>query len=609
MNRILLALMMAVSVPMLALAQGDYWFYDRDGTEIELDVYDSLVAVRIDPAAGGFAHQTLAYEHESLEDDFDFEFLPGGFYLFGIEPGYSLEQVMLELRLEEEVFMVNPVIRNEYGKESFLGNRLLVHFNEGTTRSQIDSLNISYGFTLTDSLGTDHVLYLFDYEQETWSDITALACAYYESGFCYVVEPSRMSTLEALGDPYYGEQWHLRNTGQEDGTPGADIDWELGQQWATDDMLTVVAVLDLGFEQEHEDLEDYWYYWPYDAVGSNIYNQIPDTEPWIECDGVSIHCWHGIAVMGMIKATTNNSLGVAGVDSDVRIMPVKIGDDQGRYRSETVLYGLLWASGNHGGIKMDICNISLGVDFSPAMEARLQWMYEGGLPVVCAAGNYGVVAYPASSPYTLAIGMTDRNDDWVPGSGVGPQIDLVAPGHDLIGLDLMNEAGLNPAIYQCNGDPNYACHLSGTSFAAPIVAGMAAKLLGIRRELFDPWHTTISVDLMYEVLRKSAERTQYGAAPNSEERVDNFVGWGRVNVDRAAMAVMRGDADQNSVVNISDVVTIIAYIFGGGEIPDRTWILSDCDCNGLMNISDAVYLIAYMFGGGPAPKVCFKYDY
>lgn len=65
-------------------------------------------------------------------------------------------------------------------------------------------------------------------------------------------------------------------------------------------------------------------------------------------------------------------------------------------------------------------------------------------------------------------------------------------------------------------------------------------------------------------------------------------------------AFLCGDADSNGIVNISDAVYLIAYIFGGGPPPDPL-LAGDADCNEIVNISDAVYLIAYIFGGGPAP--------
>lgn len=61
-----------------------------------------------------------------------------------------------------------------------------------------------------------------------------------------------------------------------------------------------------------------------------------------------------------------------------------------------------------------------------------------------------------------------------------------------------------------------------------------------------------------------------------------------------------GDADGNEIVNISDAVYLISYIFAGGPAPDPL-LSGDADCNEIINISDAVYLISYVFGGGPAP--------
>lgn len=64
-----------------------------------------------------------------------------------------------------------------------------------------------------------------------------------------------------------------------------------------------------------------------------------------------------------------------------------------------------------------------------------------------------------------------------------------------------------------------------------------------------------------------------------------------------------GDADGNHMVNISDAVFLIRYIFGGGPEPDP-YVGGDADCNGMVNISDAIYLIAHIFGGSPAPVYC-----
>jgi hypothetical protein len=70
--------------------------------------------------------------------------------------------------------------------------------------------------------------------------------------------------------------------------------------------------------------------------------------------------------------------------------------------------------------------------------------------------------------------------------------------------------------------------------------------------------------------------------------------------NRVVVTSRTGDADGNCITNISDVVYLIAYIFGGGPGP-LPYLAGDVDCNTIVNIADAVYLIAYIFGGGPPP--------
>lgn len=63
---------------------------------------------------------------------------------------------------------------------------------------------------------------------------------------------------------------------------------------------------------------------------------------------------------------------------------------------------------------------------------------------------------------------------------------------------------------------------------------------------------------------------------------------------------LRGDSNHDGLVNVSDVVLLIDYIFAGGTAPSPV-ASGDADCSGLVNVADAVYLIAYIFTGGAAP--------
>ncbi|MGB5138787.1 MAG: hypothetical protein WBP29_09675, partial [Candidatus Zixiibacteriota bacterium] len=62
-----------------------------------------------------------------------------------------------------------------------------------------------------------------------------------------------------------------------------------------------------------------------------------------------------------------------------------------------------------------------------------------------------------------------------------------------------------------------------------------------------------------------------------------------------------GDADGNGIVNVSDVVYIISFIFNSGPSPVPLPITGDVDCNHRTDISDCVYLLNWIFAGGPPP--------
>jgi hypothetical protein len=57
---------------------------------------------------------------------------------------------------------------------------------------------------------------------------------------------------------------------------------------------------------------------------------------------------------------------------------------------------------------------------------------------------------------------------------------------------------------------------------------------------------------------------------------------------------------RNDLVNVSDAVYLISYIFAGGPEPEPLSV-GDVNCDDIVNVSDAVYLITYIFAGGPAP--------
>jgi subtilisin family serine protease len=605
------SLLLVTILAFAAQAESNYWYYNNDGTALSMEVFDNLVAVRVDPNLPDWDAEHFARDRECLIDSFTIEAAPGNFFLFGIEPGYSLNYAMTLLCLDESVLMVNPVVRDSYGDRAKLDNSLSVIYKPTTTPAQIDSLQQAWQLTVREVLeDSAFQVYFLDHNERTSYDITILAQSYYESGLCLVVEPNlTMVGRYDSDDPYYSEQWPLKNTGQHGGTPGADIDWEIAEQYENPLFSPlVVAVIDAGFQMDHEDLPPNWARRPYDAVGPNVnWDYIPDYYPGTECGDTRTHCWHGTATLGVLLAYANNGIGLAGTESRVKVMPIKMGDVDGRFNRQSIERAVNWASLSPGPAQIIVMTFNAGSFQSAVLEQMFRARYLAGVPLIAAAGNLGQVTYPASSRYVLAVGMSDKNDNVPSLSGQGPLLDLVAPGVDVWSLDLMGSDGVNPGLpgMSCDANQNYACGYTGTSFSAPLVAGIAAKLL-----LHNPWllgdHVKDSAEVMYDYLRRSCEREQYGVANNDYRRVNDAVGWGRVNAERAFMVSCThcGDADGSGSVDISDVIFILAHIFSGGAAPADCRYrkgMGDANGDGSLDISDCVFLIARIFSGGAAP--------
>jgi serine protease len=240
------------------------------------------------------------------------------------------------------------------------------------------------------------------------------------------------------------------------------------------------------------------------------------------------------------------------------------------------------------------------------------------LVIFSSGNNGGAIQYPANHPKVIAVGASDSLDQWWYYSSYGSDLDVVAPSADTAQpwgnfwiLDTPGMGGYNNGPHGCGGvDPDYNCKFAGTSAACPQVSGIAALILLRRPDLRSVWWNN-HTEQMREIIRYSSERAQFDtlAPPDDTSRVDDYVGWGRVNADRALMAVVRGDNDNDGHVDITDARYLIAYISDGGPAPQPHKGVADANCDGSVDISDVVYLIAYIFSGGQPPKICYHYTY
>lgn len=258
-----------------------------------------------------------------------------------------------------------------------------------------------------------------------------------------------------------------------------------------------------------------------DIVGWNFVDD--NNMPW-DLDG------HGTLVAGIIAARSNNGVGVAGINPQARIMVLRALDNSGASKASHVAEALTYAANNGARV----VNLSVGGrDLTETERLAIAHAHALGVVVVVAAGNdsVDVAGYgPAGkSPEAIVVAASDRNDARLAASNWGWLVDVTAPGVDVVGprapgTDLMlkfTEIDYEPGSQIVGVDRQYY-RATGTSFAAPIVAGTASLLLAARPEL-----TPVDVERM---IRNSARDI---GAPG----VDQFTGYGLLD----ARAALRAD--------------------------------------------------------------------
>jgi minor extracellular protease Epr len=256
-----------------------------------------------------------------------------------------------------------------------------------------------------------------------------------------------------------------------------------------------VGIIDTGISQ-HEDLTI--------AGGVNCINA---NSSYYDDNG------HGTHVAGTIGAI-NNTYGVVGVAPEASLYSIKVLNSRGSGTLSDVAEGIDWAiKSSQDHPKMDIINMSLGASSgSSTLQTAVEAADNAGLLIVCAAGNSGTTAgtgdsvgYPAKYVQTIAVAATDKNNIRAYFSSTGPDVDVAAPGYNIYSTYL--------------GTSAYAT-LSGTSMAAPHVAGVLAVLLEEERRT----HADINNHELRLILENSARDL-------GEPGVDNWYGHGLVSAN------------------------------------------------------------------------------
>ncbi len=206
-------------------------------------------------------------------------------------------------------------------------------------------------------------------------------------------------------------------------------------------------IIDTGIRADHVEFggrvtSGYTYF--SDGVGSN------------DCNG------HGTHVAGTVAGST------VGVAPSATLVPVRVLNCDGGGDTTSVLAGINWMIADHQSGVLAIANMSIGGPIHDALNWAVARAVADGIVVVAAAGNENADACgvsPASEPTAITVGSTTSTDARSSFSNYGPCLDIFAPGSSILSAWMTSATATNT--------------ISGTSMAAPHVAGAAAVLLSI----------------------------------------------------------------------------------------------------------------------------------
>ena len=312
------------------------------------------------------------------------------------------------------------------------------------------------------------------------------AVEYAEPNYVVTLAEEPTVTAVAVDDPKTGPQYSLDRMRVRDawaystGGPGK------------------VAVLDTGVDFGHPDFT----------------GRIPPGYDFVNNDGdASDDNGHGTWVSGIIAANANDGIGIAGISWEDSILPVKIMNANGTGDTSDLTSGIVWAT-DHGA---SVINMSVGgFPYSQYVHDAIRYAWNHDVVLVGAAGNNATDGqfFPASYPEVISVSATQTEDEFTFWSNYGPDVDVSAPGASVL---TTNCQACKPMEQDISGDHRYT-YISGTSFAAPNVAGVVALIRG-------RWQTMTAAQVV-DRLKSTVDDLGY---PGWDRRY----GHGRVNALRA----------------------------------------------------------------------------
>ncbi|NOY60437.1 MAG: S8 family serine peptidase [Calditrichaeota bacterium] len=355
------------------------------------------------------------------------------------------------------------------------------------------------------------------------ADIEILCRALQKSVTIEYAEPNYLFPVEAVpNDSLYSQLFHLPQI-------HAPEAWDV----AKGDSSVVIAIIDTGVDWNHPDLaaniwrnkdevED-----GTDSDGNGfiddirgwdfvygVANKVPAGEDGIRQDNNPMDFdGHGTFVAGMAAATTNNEIGVSSISWGCKIMPLRAGyhglgnPGYGYIILELAAKAFVYAADNGADV------INLSTASSQVLVDAARYAFDRGVVITKSAGNdFSDIPDPLElEPFVLTVAAVNENDEKASYSDFGDWIKICAPGGDY--------NGVGQELTSTFFNDTYA-HEHGTSFAAPIVAGLAGLIKSYQPDLS-------AADIVFRIVETADNIDNLN--PNYAGKLGN----GRINAYRA----------------------------------------------------------------------------
>ncbi|MDO0822084.1 S8 family serine peptidase [Desulfosporosinus nitroreducens] len=388
------------------------------------------------------------------------------------------------------------------------GNRYMVKFKEDVSMQQIFEVVNPYKYKVIGD--SEHRLFILeimdvnDFEQSSTGLIE------------FIEEDKEKKSHDIPSDTYYPNQWAL---------PAINIQkaWDINK--GSDSVY--VAIIDSGIYRNQPDL-----------ASVNIRNGWDYIfEEFCDWDSTG----HGTNVTGIIGAQTNNAKGIAGVNWNVAIVPLRVISSDGYgYTSDTIA-----AIYDAADLGCDVINLSLGSpDYSSTESLAVSYAISKGSIVVASAGNDGATAYnyPASYDGVISVGSVDSNLNYSSFSQYNNKVAVTAPGRNIFTTaDWLNQEFGNDYAY-----------VSGTSFSAPYVSGIAALMSACKPSI---------------TATEFKDKLKLTCTDLGNPGFDNHYGYGLINAEKmlqmvSITQVQSVSLNKNSTtLNVGNTETLTAMVY------------------------------------------------